>query len=118
MNSWPGEPAWGEQRALTALAEVGSRLGYAVAVLVNLLNPAVILLGGYYAPLAPWLLPAVERECRPLTIAPDAGGLQLAASTLGYEVAALGGATVALDAMDPAGMAVAQSPCRLGAGTV
>jgi predicted NBD/HSP70 family sugar kinase len=86
----------GEGQATAALAEVGSRLGYGVALLVNLLNPAVVLLGGHYAPLAPWLLPAVVRALRSLAVAPDAGGLQLAASTLGYEAVALGGAAVAL----------------------
>jgi predicted NBD/HSP70 family sugar kinase len=94
----------GEESVLSALAEAGRWLGCAVAVLVDLLHPAVVLLGGYYAGLAPWLLPPLEREVRALALAPDAGGLQVAASHFGYEAAALGGAAVALDTLDSTGI--------------
>ena len=95
----------GDEPPLAALDEVGSRLGPGLAVLVNLLDPAAVLLGGHYAPLARWLVPPIERELRPHTVAPDAGALRIAASTHGYEAPALGGAVLALDAMDSAGVA-------------
>src|SRR5581483_758942 len=88
----------GEERVRAALAECGTCLGYAVAILVDLLNPAAVLLGGYYAPLARWLLPPLQRRVGTLAAAPDASGVQIAASTLGYEAAASGGAALALDA--------------------
>ncbi|GAA2993527.1 ROK family transcriptional regulator [Streptosporangium longisporum] len=90
----------GDPRTLGVLASVGRNLGKGVAVLANLINPEVVILGGYYVPLAPWLLPAVETEVRGRTIAPEAGGCRVVASTLGYGAAALGGAAMVLDSVD------------------
>ncbi|WP_084958060.1 ROK family transcriptional regulator [Thermoactinospora rubra] len=90
----------GEEAALATLERVGTHLGRGVAMLANLLNPEVVVLGGYYVPLARWLLPAVQAAMRSLTIAPDAGGCQVVASTLGHDAAALGGAARVLDSVD------------------
>ncbi|GII03518.1 ROK family transcriptional regulator [Planobispora takensis] len=90
----------GERRTLDLLAAVGHNLGKGVSVIANLLNPEVVILGGYYVPLAPWLLPAVGEEMRGRTIAPDGGGCRVVASTLGYGAAALGGAARVLDTVD------------------
>ncbi|MBD0673182.1 ROK family protein, partial [Streptomyces sp. CBMA156] len=40
----------------------GTALGTAAAGAVNLLDPAEVVLGGGYARLAPWLLPAMRAE--------------------------------------------------------
>jgi predicted NBD/HSP70 family sugar kinase len=90
----------GDSRTLNVLGTVGRNLGKGVAVMANLLNPDVVILGGYYVPLAPWLLPEVEAEMRGRTIAPDVGGCRVVASTLGYGAAALGGAARVLDSVD------------------
>lgn len=90
----------GDERTLAVLSAVGRNLGKGVALLANLLNPEVVILGGYYVPFAPWLLPAVEAEIAGRTIAPDAGGCRVVASTLGYGAAALGGAARVLDSVD------------------
>ncbi|MFI6320593.1 ROK family protein [Nonomuraea sp. NPDC050556] len=82
------------------LERMGRDLGRGVSILTNVLNPEVVVLGGYYVPLAPWLLPAVEAEVRARTIAPDAGGSRIVASTLGLDAAALGGAARVLDSVD------------------
>lgn len=71
-----------------------------MAILANVLNPQAVILGGYYVPLAPWLLPAAEAEVRARTLAPDAGGCRLAVSTLGHDAAALGGAAGVMDSID------------------
>ena len=91
-----------ERQALHALREAGCHLGYAIGVLANLLNPDVVLLGGYYEPLAPWLLPAATEEARARVLAPDAGGLRLAGSTLGEYAAATGAAALVIDSVDTA----------------
>ncbi|MET8625037.1 ROK family transcriptional regulator [Kitasatospora sp. NPDC004669] len=52
----------GGEPARAALAGAGSALGIAAAGAVNLLDPAEVVLGGGYARLAPWLLPAMRRE--------------------------------------------------------
>ncbi len=90
----------GEQPVLAGLREMGCRLGRSVAVLVDLLDPAAVVLGGSYGPVAPWLLPAVAHEVR--QIAPRAGAVRLAASTLGHEAAALGAAALPLTAIGSA----------------
>ncbi len=90
----------GDGDTLATLDSVGRRLGRGVAILANLLNPEVVILGGYYVPLAPWLLPAVHDELSDRVIAAEAGGCQVVASTLGHDAAALGGAARVLDSID------------------
>ncbi len=85
---------------LAALQQAGRELGNAAATLANLLNPEVIVLGGYYVQLAPWLLPAAEVELSARVVAPSAGGCRLATSTLGHGAAALGGTAKILDSVD------------------
>ncbi|WP_432036018.1 ROK family protein [Streptomyces cucumeris] len=52
----------GDRRVRRALRDAGTALGIALAGTVNLLDPQKVVLGGALTPLAPWLLPAVERE--------------------------------------------------------
>ncbi|MFG3050591.1 ROK family protein [Kitasatospora sp. NPDC048239] len=52
----------GDEEVRAALAGAGSALGTASAGAVNLLDPAEVVLGGGYAQLAPWLLPAMRAE--------------------------------------------------------
>ncbi|SDG32756.1 Sugar kinase of the NBD/HSP70 family, may contain an N-terminal HTH domain [Sinosporangium album] len=90
----------GDRATLARLHRVARDLGRGVAILSNLLNPEVVILGGYYVPLAPFMLATVEEEVRLRTIAPDTGGLRIAASTLGHDAAALGAAGRVLDGVD------------------
>ncbi|MEU6777980.1 ROK family transcriptional regulator [Nonomuraea angiospora] len=89
----------GDPATLATLESVGRSLGKGVSILANLLNPEVVILGGYYVPLAPWLLPAVQEEMDDRVIAAGSGG-QVVASTLGHDAAALGGAARVLDSID------------------
>ncbi|TDC78891.1 ROK family transcriptional regulator [Micromonospora sp. KC606] len=81
---------------LAGLAEIGRHLGHGVSILANVLNPQAVTVGGHFAVLAPWLLPAARAELAARTLAPEAGGCRLDASRLGATATALGGATVAL----------------------
>lgn len=90
----------GDPETLATLAAVGEGLGRGVSIIANLLNPRVVILGGYYVPLAPWLLPPVREAVRAGAIAPDAGGCEVEASALGHDAAALGGAARVLDSLD------------------
>ncbi|MEW1842485.1 ROK family transcriptional regulator [Nonomuraea angiospora] len=90
----------GDPATLATLESVGRSLGKGVSILANLLNPEVVILGGYYVPLAPWLLPAVQDEMDDRVIASGSGGCQVVASTLGHDAAALGGAARVLDSID------------------
>ncbi|MEV6492033.1 ROK family transcriptional regulator [Actinoplanes sp. NPDC051633] len=94
----------GDPVAMRALAEAGRRLGHAVSVLSDLLDPRAIVLGGTFAALAPWLLPAVEAEMkgRALVSAADSSTAdgQVRASTLEPGAVAAGGAALALERLE------------------
>ncbi|BEL09603.1 ROK family transcriptional regulator [Actinoplanes sichuanensis] len=90
----------GDTTALAALRDTGCHLGQGLALLANLVNPEVIVLGDHYATLAEWILPAAEAELSRNTLAPAAGGARLVASSLGLHAAALGGAVAHLDRID------------------
>ncbi|MGW0801902.1 ROK family protein [Nonomuraea sp. NPDC002799] len=90
----------GDAGTLAAIESAGRSLGKGVSILANLLNPEVVVLGGYYVALAPWLLPEVQRELSHRVLAVGAGGCQVVASTLGHDAAALGGAARVLDSVD------------------
>jgi predicted NBD/HSP70 family sugar kinase len=87
----------GGARTLRALAEVGTWLGIGGAILVNILNPDVLVLGGYFAVLGPWLKEPLENAIRDRVIAPDGGGCRVVQSELGFTAAVRGGAQISLD---------------------
>jgi predicted NBD/HSP70 family sugar kinase len=89
----------GDEAAGTALTEAGSRLGQAVSVLADVLDPRVVVLGGAFATLSDWLLPAVEAEVKARAVAPGEAG-HVAVSTLEPGSAATGGAALALDRLE------------------
>jgi predicted NBD/HSP70 family sugar kinase len=92
----------GEPAVLKALDELGRHVGQGAAIMANVANPDVVVLGGYYVPLAPWILAVAEAELRSRSVAPDTEGCRLFASTLGHGAAAIGGAASVLDVVDPA----------------
>ncbi|WP_405059754.1 ROK family transcriptional regulator [Kribbella sp. NBC_01505] len=87
----------GDARTLSALKDVGAWLGIGGAILVNILNPDVLVLGGYFAALGPWLKEPLEQAIRDRVIAPDGGGCRVVRSELGFAAAVRGGAQIALD---------------------
>lgn len=88
--------ALGDTRTLAALDRVATGLGAGAAVLANVLNPAAVVLSGYFATLGAHLRPAVEEQLAAGVVAPDAGGTRVVISTLGRRAAVRGGADVAL----------------------
>jgi predicted NBD/HSP70 family sugar kinase len=85
-----------DQRTLHALHQIGSALGVGVSIVVNLLNPAVVVLGGYFAALPEWLVEPVRNEVAARVLAPGAGGARVVGSTLGFTAATTGGALESL----------------------
>ena len=90
----------GDPQVLAALTETGHHLGHGISMLANLINPACVVLGGYFTVLATWLIPSAERELEKRSIAAHSGGTRIVASTLDTSAAAAGGATRVLDAID------------------
>jgi predicted NBD/HSP70 family sugar kinase len=89
----------GDSRTLAALTQVGTGLGVGAAVLINLFNPQVVLLGGYFAVLGRFFLDPMAAELRARVFAPDQAGARIVLSTLGFTAAVRGGAHVALEAV-------------------
>ncbi|NUR93916.1 MAG: ROK family transcriptional regulator [Kribbellaceae bacterium] len=87
----------GDVRTLEALKDVGTWLGIGGAILVNILNPAVLVLGGYFAVLGPWLEEPLENALRERVLAPQGGGCRVVRSDLGFGAAVRGGAQICLD---------------------
>ena len=90
----------GDATAVQALEDAGEWLGRAAATLVNLLNPSAIILGGYFVPLSPWLLPSCREAMAAYSFAPNSGNCRIEPSTLGLSAAARGGAMALIDALD------------------
>ncbi|WP_199439717.1 ROK family transcriptional regulator [Umezawaea beigongshangensis] len=86
----------GDRRTLDALHQIGVALGSGIAVLVNLLNPAVVVLGGYFAALPEWLVDPIRTEVAAGVLADGAGGATVVASRLGFRASSIGGAVHAL----------------------
>ncbi|MBF9073114.1 ROK family transcriptional regulator [Streptacidiphilus sp. NEAU-YB345] len=97
----------GDERTLAALARVAEDLSVGLALLVDVLNPRAVVLGGYFAVFAEYLLGPVREGVARRVMAADSGGCEVLPSTLGFTAPARGGAFLALDAVyqDPSGVA-------------
>ncbi|WP_242653785.1 ROK family transcriptional regulator [Klenkia soli] len=82
----------GDARTLAALADIGTGLGVGAAVLVSLFDPAVVVLGGYFAQLGEFLLDPLTQALGARVADPH----RVVLSTLGFTAAVRGGAHVAL----------------------
>ena len=82
--------------ALAALHECGVWLGIALGNVANLLSPEAIVLGGYFAPIATWLAPAIEHELSVRVLGGDDAVPPVLASSLGAEAAVRGAAATQL----------------------
>ncbi|MFC3688649.1 ROK family transcriptional regulator [Aquipuribacter hungaricus] len=88
--------AAGDVATLETLQRVGIALGLGASVLVTIVNPRALVLGGYFAVLEEHLRPFVVHTLLERVVAPDAGGVEVRASRLGFTAASRGGAVVAL----------------------
>lgn len=78
------------------LAGIGRHLGHGIAALSGVVDPEVVVLGGYFAPVAEWLLPAAESTIGERLIFADLHRPELRLSPLGLQSAALGAAEESL----------------------
>jgi predicted NBD/HSP70 family sugar kinase len=74
----------GDEATLDALGEVGKWLGIGCSILVNVFNPEVVVLGGYFARIGPWVYEIAIKELAEHVLAPDLGGCQVTFSALGF----------------------------------
>jgi predicted NBD/HSP70 family sugar kinase len=99
--------ARGDARTLAALANVADDLALGLGLLVDVLNPRAVVLGGYFAHLGAYLIDRVRAGLPLRVIAPDAGGCEVLLSTLGFAAPSRGAAYLALDRLyqDPSAVA-------------
>jgi len=88
----------GEPIAREIVDQAGGHLGTAVAGLLNLLNPAVVVLGGELTSLGELLLEPLRAEIRARALAASIADTRIVASELGARAIAIGGATRVLEA--------------------
>jgi predicted NBD/HSP70 family sugar kinase len=87
----------GDRRILAALAQLGRYLGIGAANIAKIVNPEVIILGGYFTALAEWILPPARESLLAGLLAPRSAGCELTTSDLGFMAAARGAAIDILD---------------------
>jgi predicted NBD/HSP70 family sugar kinase len=85
----------GDQRAVTAVHELGVALGIALSTVVDVLDPDVVVLGGYFAELGEWLVEPVRLELA--THAQPGLHARVVPSALGFEAPLRGAAHVAAE---------------------
>jgi predicted NBD/HSP70 family sugar kinase len=88
----------GDAGARRIVADVGGHLGVAVASLMNVLNPAVVVLGGEITGVGDLLLDPVRAAVRDRSLATTFEGTGIITSNLGDKAIAVGGATMVLRA--------------------
>ncbi|HET8616456.1 MAG TPA: ROK family protein [Actinomycetales bacterium] len=74
------------------LGDVARGLASGIVTLVSMLDPEMVVLGGYFVPLGPWLLPVVEQAVRDDVLAGSTRRCTVALSTLGLHAASSGAA--------------------------
>ncbi|KOX15338.1 ROK family transcriptional regulator [Saccharothrix sp. NRRL B-16348] len=89
--------AAGDARVLAAIADVDRWLTVGAGILVNVFNPHLLVLGGYFAALRPWLAGSLRDELRGHAFARDIGGTRVVFSSLGFTGPVRGGASQILD---------------------
>jgi len=81
----------GDETTLCALREIGKWLGVGSSILANIFNPEVLVLGGYFARIGPWVSDIMMDELRRHVLAPDLGGCRVTFSSLGFSAPLRGG---------------------------
>ncbi|MEA2653160.1 MAG: hypothetical protein QOI37_387 [Chloroflexota bacterium] len=101
----------GSPAALAALDTVGRWLGIGLAGLVNLLNPRMIVLGGLFARIHPYVARSIETELDRRALAAPRAIVRVVPATLGVDAPLLGAAELAFQPLlaDPAGWLVPRS---------
>lgn len=86
----------GDAKAIKVIEEAADHLGTALANVINLLNPAVVAVGGSIARVGPAFFGPLRAAVRNRTLVTSAAVAEIVPSALGDRVVALGGATLVL----------------------
>ncbi len=86
----------GDLLALSVVREAAENLGIAIAGLLNLLNPSVVILGGEFARMEELVLDRLRETVRNRTLVDSVAAAEIRVSTLGDQSVAIGAATLVL----------------------
>jgi predicted NBD/HSP70 family sugar kinase len=86
-----------DEKTLGALRETAKWLGVGASILANIFNPEVLVLGGYFARIGPWIYDIAMTELRAHVLAPDLGGCRVTFSILGFSAPLRGGTGLVTD---------------------
>jgi predicted NBD/HSP70 family sugar kinase len=102
------EAADGSPAALSALGHVGHWLGIGLAGLINIFNPELIVLGGLFGRIHPFVGAALEHELDRRALPAPRGLVRVVPAMLGVDAPLLGAAELAFEPLiaDPAGWLV------------
>jgi predicted NBD/HSP70 family sugar kinase len=105
------DAAAGSAVALHALAEVGRWLGVGLAGLVNVLNPELIVLGGLFGRIHPYVNASLRSELDRLALQASRELVRVVPANLGVDAWLLGAAELAFEPLlaDPAAWAPART---------
>lgn len=87
----------GDQRAITILSDVGLNLGRGISMLIQLLNPELIVLGGVVAEANQYILTPIQQALNVYCMAKSREKTQLTLYQLGNEVGLVGAIAVVSD---------------------
>ena len=90
----------GNPIALEAVTEAGTWLGVAIANVVNLMNPSIVVVGGSIATFGDPLFNALRAEIRKRALWDALNGVPIVPSTLGDSAGTVGAAALFLDQLD------------------
>jgi predicted NBD/HSP70 family sugar kinase len=106
----------GDATAVAGLRETAEHIGTAVAMVVSLFDPEVVLLGGYVKPLAEWVMPTVADKVAADIIDAHALRYRVAVSPLGADGALAGAGEIGRDRVFDDPDVVARALSRRSAG--
>jgi glucokinase len=89
----------GDQSAIEVLTLIGSRLGVAIASLVNVFNPEVVVIGGGVIAAGELLLEPARAEVAARALPPSKDEVRIVAARFGDEAGMVGAATLAFDGL-------------------
>ena len=106
-----------DDAVLTALHGAGTSLGLALASAVNLFDLDVVVLGGCFGPLAPWLTEEVEAALRLRVLSAEWSSCELRPSAIGELAAVRGAAALMLRGLlaEPWTVADVRAPAKVAA---
>ena len=87
----------GDQRAITILSEVGLNLGRGISMLIQLLNPELIILGGVVAEANQYILTPIQQALNVYSMAKSREKTKIMLYQLGNEVGLRGAVAVVTD---------------------